>query len=80
MWENYYRDAFPPGGERLLYSRFMGGGATMGERLLYNTGSTCTRVIQNIVLNYKIKVLKVLYGMQLASLLEILARFHVKVM
>lgn len=52
----------------------------MGERLLYNTGSTWTRVIQNIVLNYKIKVLKVLYGKQLASLLEILARFHVKVM
>lgn len=80
MWENYYRDAFPPGGKDYYIAGLWGGGATMGERLLYNTGSTWTRVIQNIVLNYKIKVLKVLYGKQLASLLEILARFHVKIM
>lgn len=48
MWENYYRDAFPPGGKDYYIAGLWGGGATMGERLLYNTGSTWTRVIQNI--------------------------------
>ena len=40
LWgKAYYIVRFPPG-EKLLYSQFSGGGeATIGERLLYNTGS-----------------------------------------
>ena len=37
MGGGYYIVRFPPGG-KLLYSQFPGEKATMGERLLYNTG------------------------------------------